>query len=197
MTMTGDLAAALTGGIALLERAINYTLGSLQVVTPQSLSRPTPCREWDLGALLAHLNDSVGALHEVIDVGHLGLDAGPAGGRAGPPAEPVAVLRSRLSQLLGAWTAGGRTGVTIAGSPVTAGLVSTTGALELTVHAWDVARACGSDRPIPHSLAAEMLDLAPLLVSDADRPGHFDPPVDAPPGAAPGDRLVAFLGRRP
>ena len=67
------LAAALTGppavlaqGVALLERAMGYTLGSLQLVTPQSLDNPTPCREWDLRALLLHMNDSLLTLHQAI-----------------------------------------------------------------------------------------------------------------------------------
>ena len=67
----------------------------------------------------------------------------------------------------------------------------------MAVHGWDVARACGRDRPVPPSLAEELLDLSPLFVSAADRPGRFAPPVDVPPLAGPGDRLVAFLGRRP
>jgi hypothetical protein len=39
--------------------------------------------------------------------------------------------------------------------------------------------------------------MAPALISDGTRPGLFDPPVGVPSRAAPGDRLVAFLGRDP
>jgi uncharacterized protein (TIGR03086 family) len=69
--------------------------------------------------------------------------------------------------------------------------------VEIAVHGWDVAQACGRPRPIPPQLAEELLQLAPLLVTDADRPGRFAPPVAVPAGASPGDRLVAFLGRGP
>src|SRR5690349_23901912 len=48
----------------LLERAIGYTLGSLLLVTPAAMTRPTPCADWDLGALLRHMDDSLAALHE-------------------------------------------------------------------------------------------------------------------------------------
>ena len=48
---------------------------------------------------------------------------------------------------------------------------------------------------IPPALAARMLGLCPLLV--VSRAGLFAPPVDVPPGACPGDRLVAYLGRDP
>ena len=52
---------ALVGGVAVLERAVAYTLGSLAMVTPEALWRPTPCRHWDLYDLLEHLHDSMAA----------------------------------------------------------------------------------------------------------------------------------------
>jgi uncharacterized protein (TIGR03086 family) len=76
-------------------------------------------------------------------------------------------------------------------------LLACTGALEISVHGWDVARACGHDRPLPVPLAVDLLSVAPLLVDDADRPGRFAGPVDVPPSAGAGDRLLAFLGRQP
>jgi hypothetical protein len=75
--------------------------------------------------------------------------------------------------------------------------VTSTGALEVAIHGWDVARSCGHRRPIPRSLAEEMLELSPLFITDADRPVRFAAPVDVPPLAGPADRLVAFLGRHP
>jgi hypothetical protein len=61
------------GAVGLLERAISYTIGNLHNVTSATLSRPTPCREWDLKDLLAHMNDSLIALHDAIDLGHVDL----------------------------------------------------------------------------------------------------------------------------
>jgi hypothetical protein len=46
----------------LLEIAIGYAVGSLSCVTPGSLSYPTPCAAWDLGALLEHVCDSLRGL---------------------------------------------------------------------------------------------------------------------------------------
>ncbi|HKT03728.1 MAG TPA: maleylpyruvate isomerase N-terminal domain-containing protein, partial [Rugosimonospora sp.] len=67
--MTTERATALTGGITLLERAISYTLGSLQLVSPADLPRPTPCAGWDLSALLDHMDDSLLALTQAADLG--------------------------------------------------------------------------------------------------------------------------------
>jgi uncharacterized protein (TIGR03086 family) len=195
--MTDERAkAALIGAIALLERAINYTLGSLDVVTSEALSRATPCQDWDLRALLAHMSDSLAALHEATDRGSVDLDASAEGGD--PAVDPVITLRNRACRLLGARTnARGQDVIAIAGCSLTTSVVTSIGAVEVAVHGWDIAQACGRHRPIPCALAEEMLQLSPLFVTDADRPARFAAPVDVPPLASPGDRLIAFLGRHP
>jgi len=194
--MTSGSTTALTGGVALLERAMGYALGSLLLVTPDAMSNATPCREWDLRTLLLHMNDSLLALHEAIAVGYVGLD--PVGVCAVPGADSVATLRNRACRMIGAWANARESGeISIADQALTSSIVAATGAVEVAVHGWDVARACGTDRPIPSALAEELLELCPVLVSDADRPTRFAAPVDGSPLAGPGDRLVAFLGRRP
>jgi uncharacterized protein (TIGR03086 family) len=188
--------AALSGGVAVLERAIAYLLGSLAMVTPEALTRPTPCEHWDLYDLLDHLEDSLSALHEAVDVGRVSGD--PSAARRGAGETIILLVRDRAVRLLGVWAnAGGAPPVRIEDEPLTAALVAGAGAIEVTVHGWDVARACGRPRPIPPELADELLDLSVLLVRGPDRPGRFGRPVAVPANAPPGDRLVAFLGRRP
>ncbi len=187
-------AAPLTGGVALLERAVSYLMGSLPLVTPETTGRPTPCHGWDLATLLDHLDDSLAALHEAVDLGRVEDRAAVRQ----PAADPVTGLRVRAGQLLGAWAgASGPDRTLVAGWPVTASLMSAAGAVELAVHGWDVAQACGRARPIPASLADELLDLSPLLITDTDRPDRFAAPVSVASGAGPADRLLAFLGRDP
>ena len=65
------------------------------------------------------------------------------------------------------------------------------------MHGWDIAQACGENRPIPDALAASLLAIAPLLITETDRHPLFGPPVTAAAHAGPGDRLVAYLGRKP
>lgn len=181
------------GGVALLERALGYTLGSLHLVTPAAMPYPTPCREWDLRALLAHMNDSLLALHEAIGIGQVYLDEFDNDSCA----DPVATLRSRACRMLGAWTSDETPMVAIGGGELTTGVVTTAGALEIVVHGWDVARACGHDRPIPEALAEELLPLAPLLITEADRPARFGYPLTVPAQAGSADQLLAYLGRQP
>jgi uncharacterized protein (TIGR03086 family) len=181
--------------VDLLEQAIGYTLGTLRYATDRDLSRPSPCGDWDLRALLAHLVDSVTALEEAAETGDVSLSAAPSPPRDVPD-EPVAELRSRALALLGAWGECDDL-VTISGLTVPAEVVASAGAVEVAVHGWDVAQACGHPQPIPASLGRALLAVVPLLVCAADRPERFAAPYRASVFTSPGDRLVAYLGRRP
>jgi uncharacterized protein (TIGR03086 family) len=182
------------GGVGLLERAITYTLGGLAGLDRGDLARATPCAGWSLGHLLAHLDDGLCALAEAADSGRVGL--GRHRGDAG--ADPVGRVRAAARHTLGAWIRlSGHPEILVAGVPVPAAVVAATGALEVAVHGWDIGRARALDRPLPAALAADLLDLAPVLVTAADRPARFAVPLPAPPGAGPGARLLALLGRDP
>lgn len=192
---TGYPAVHVAGALGLLERAIGYTRTSLQLVTSAELTRSTPCRDWDLETLLHHMNDSLLALQDAADLGY--VDLAPVG-NADPAADIVATLRARACSVLGAWTNhSGAELVSVAGCPLTASILASTGALEIAVHGWDVAQACGQRRPLPTQLADELLELVPLLVSNSDRPARFGAAADPPRFGSPGDRLLAALGRRP
>jgi uncharacterized protein (TIGR03086 family) len=189
--------ATLSGGVALLERAVSYTLGQLHAVTAADLSRPTPCLPWDLRVLLLHMDDSLAALAEALDVRHVGPCPGPGYGPADSAVSLVGALRDRACHLLGALAGAGDDLVWVGGFPIPASVVTSAGAVDVAVHGWDVARACGRAGPIPEQLAVEMLEISPLLVSAADRPARFAAPVPVPAQASASDRLVAYLGRDP
>ena len=192
--------APLSRGLELLESAVRYALAGAALGTPQLLPRPTPCPGWDLETLLDHLGDSIGVLTGAItgDGASDGSSAAPPG-YPGPGADPVARLRGQAAGLLGAFAAAGAAGrrVAIWDRELTVSMVAVTGALEITVHGWDIWVACGARRPVPPGLAVVLLPIAPLLISPGTRPGLFADPVRLPGPASPGDQLVAFLGRQP
>ena len=195
------------GAIALLASAIRYALGACAQVAPGEMALATPCAEWDLAALLAHLATSMADLESAIRTGNLDLDPVdlPAAGPPGPPGppgspvrgDPVEVLRDRAANLLVACYDhhGPQRLVVVGGLPLAAGIVACTGAVEIAVHGWDVSAARGRGVPIPPALATRMLRLSPLLVTG--REGLFGAPVSVPDQASPGDQLVAYLGRIP
>jgi uncharacterized protein (TIGR03086 family) len=196
-------AATLFGGVALLERAVGYTLGQLQAVSAAALARATPCQGWDLRELLVHMDDSLATMQEALSLRSVAPEppasASSAGALPGGDAAEslVAGLRARGRQLLGALTGGDDSLVWVGGLPVPMRIVTSAGAIDVAVHGWDVGRACGTGGAMPGELAEDMLSIAPLLITSADRPGRFASPVPVLAEANACDRLVAFLGRDP
>jgi uncharacterized protein (TIGR03086 family) len=184
-------------GARLLESSISYALGAALAVTPELLSRPTPCAEWDLRTLLRHACESLAAFGEGIQAGRVGLN--PAAEDGDLAADPARAFRQRAGQLLDAWTGPGhqRQVVEIAGCPLTASVMAAVAGLEVAVHGWDISRACGQRQPIPRALATGLLTIAPLLVPSTGRQPLFAAPVAVAATAGPSDRLAAFLGRSP
>jgi uncharacterized protein (TIGR03086 family) len=183
--------------ISLLDQAISYATRSVLDVTPALLPRPTPCRGWNLDMLLRHTSESLAALHDGTVTGHVGLI--PAAPDRDPAADPARTFRNRAGRLVAARATTGRRRqvLDIGDLPLPAIAMECTGAIEIAVHGWDISQACGQRTPIPDALAATLLAIAPLLIPDTGRHPLFGPPVTATAPASPGDRLVAFLGRKP
>ena len=200
MAGQAEAACAPSGATALLAGAISYALSACVQVAPGEMALPTPCADWDLEALLAHLAASMADLEAAIRTGHLDVDPGKPENPALPDADdgdPVETLRDQAANLLVACYAhhGPDRFVLVGGLPLPAGVVACTGAVEIAVHGWDVSAARGRGSPIPPALATRMLRLSPLLVTG--REGLFAAPVRVPAQASPGDQLVAYLGRSP
>jgi uncharacterized protein (TIGR03086 family) len=195
------------GATGLLAGALRYALSVCALVKPAELAAPTPCVEWDVGALLWHLGDSVADLEAGLRTGYLdgAWPDDPAAARqqrearvvGADPSGPLGMLRDRAARLLWACYDGGPAGqfVVVGGLPLSAGIVACTGAVEIAVHGWDVSAALGRGGAIPPGLATRLLALCPLLA--AGREGLFAPAVPISPQASPGDRLLGYLGRDP
>lgn len=66
---------------------------------------------------------------------------------------------------------------------------------DLTVHAWDLARATDGDTELDGELVTAALVYAERLPDDGV-PGLFDPPLDVSAAASPQTRLLARFGRK-
>ena len=187
----------------LLVHAVRYALTAARLVTPAYLPLPTPCAGWDLRTLLHHLGDSMDALSEGLYTGFVQPGAAADGGWAeagcAEPGGPVGGLSERAATLLCACAAAGspESRVVIGDRELSTSLITMTGAVEIAVHAWDIAVTCGVPGTVPPGLASELLPIAALLAPPGTREGLFAAPVTVPEPSCPTDRLVAFLGRPP
>ena len=189
-------------GAALLERAVGYTRTSLQLAVSVDPAARTPCERWDLLTLLQHMNDALAAFTDAAEIGYVdlvpirGAGSGSAHREPGPIPPLVDALRRRACALIAAWTHHPGTGdIAVSDRELRSDLLAAAGSLEIAVHGWDVAQACGVDRPLPAALALDLLDVVPLFVGAADRPARFAERVDVPLHARPSTRLLAAVGR--
>ncbi|OBH00667.1 hypothetical protein A5696_15730 [Mycobacterium sp. E2699] len=176
--------------LPVLAEATRYLFGSLLLVRGADLSAPTPCPDWDLRRLLFHVRTSLADAAAVL--------AARAPDPAPVPSDPVAAARSGIVDFLIASTALPTTGrwCEIRGRTLPAKTVVLVGAIEMTLHAWDIGQACRNDRPIPPEIASTLLWLSPPLAR-ADLAGQvFAEPLPVPATATPSDRLLALFGRR-
>jgi uncharacterized protein (TIGR03086 family) len=194
--MTGPHPVARSvGAFGLLDDAIDYARSAVQTVSPPLLTSPTPCSEWDLRALLQHLNEALEVLAECGGTGRVNLHPGrdPDGDRGRDPAATFLLRTAAIRD--GRRRGRGSRPVTIADRSLTATTVATILAVEIAVHGWDVSQASGQARPIPPALATGLYAVCPLFIDNTTRHGLFASAVEVSAHAGPSDVLVAFLGR--
>jgi uncharacterized protein (TIGR03086 family) len=184
-------------------RAVRATVDVVEGIKPADLSRPTPCAEWTLGDLLAHMT-----------VQQQGFAAASAGRGAdlevwkvsAPGPDPVADYAMASELVIAAFAEPGvlERGFAlpeiIPGVEFPAPQAISFHFIDNVVHGWDVARALGQ----PFELDADLVQAA-VPVAEAVpegerrlRPGAaFRPGLPAPDGASPMDRVLALLGRSP
>jgi uncharacterized protein (TIGR03086 family) len=178
----------LSGSVDLLGRALDYTRDRLDTVEGGLLDRPTPCADWHLARLLAHMEDSLDAFSEAA-AGAVAVHLTTT------TAGRVAALQEKACALLGRWRGSGPGDVLVGGLDLGSSLLVATAALEITVHGWDVAQATGDRTPIPEPLARDLLPIAHAMVNETDRCIRFAPALDVAPTASYDVELLAFLGR--
>lgn len=170
------------------------TLGVLQrVVHPiadDDLLRQTPCTEFNVSQLTAHLLKSVAGLGGMVGAEIPESDEGDSVER-----RVIAAARPAVD----AWHRHGLDGTVPFGKgELPAKSACAILSIEFLVHAWDYAMAVGHDVNAPEPLSEYVLGLAREVIRPETRRGAgFDDPVDVPDDAGALEKLVGFTGRNP
>ncbi|WP_435155537.1 TIGR03086 family metal-binding protein [Amycolatopsis sacchari] len=164
-------------------------------VTDADLSRPTPCTEWTVANLLTHMA-----------VQHRGFAAAARGERAdwrlpAPAPDPVADYLAAGADVLIAFREAGSALLLpeIREQPFPAEQAMAFHFIDYVVHAWDLARAIGTDVPLDDTVLAPAWEVARRVPDGEERrrpDAAFQPGVPVHDGAML-DRIVATLGRDP
>ncbi|MGW9121619.1 TIGR03086 family metal-binding protein [Streptomyces sp. NPDC055663] len=183
-----------------LEPAARQIADLLDGIDDQQLDGPTPCPDYAVRELLAHVAGLSAAFRDAAR-----KDFGPTTDTPVDASLPVLAgdwretLPPLLDELVTAWRdPAARQGMTRAGSVDLPGEVALLVALdELVIHGWDLARSTGQTYEGDEaSLRASLAVLTPS--DDNPRPESiFGPPVPVPADAPLVDRTIAMSGRRP
>jgi uncharacterized protein (TIGR03086 family) len=181
--------------------AVRAGLDVVATVTPADLTRPTPCRDWDLGALLAHMTTQ-----------HLGFAAAAAGLGKDPAVwrtvelgeDPARTYAAAADRVLAAFAAEG-----VLDRPFALPEISTEiqfpgrqaiafHLVDYVAHGWDVAMAMGVPFHLPDDVLETALPIAEAVPAGRARtaPGAaFAPVIPVAGNADRLTRILALLGR--
>ncbi|MFJ3903143.1 TIGR03086 family metal-binding protein [Streptomyces sp. NPDC090025] len=192
---TTDSTTSSPGIGELLARAAARALPVVRGITDDRLGAATPCADYDVRALVNHLH------RVVVNFQELAAKRPTDFSGADPDALAAPDWRDRFEtetgRLVAAWSAPGADEGTTGGWGLPARTVGSMALLDLTVHAWDLARATGGsfepDPVVVAGLADEVTGMAPM----ARQGGVFGPAVELPAGASRFERMLAETGRDP
>lgn len=180
----------------LLEGAAHRARPVVRGVRDGQLGDPTPCSEYDVRALLNHLLQVVVGFQALAAKGTSDFSTTPDY-LVGGDGDWRTRFEEETARLVEAWSAPGA----LEGSSQGMGLPQrTVGGMvlgDLTVHAWDLARATGQDfSPYEPSLPV-LLEGWRELAPTGRKMNVFGEPFPLPEGASPFDELLALSGRDP
>ncbi|MET7461995.1 TIGR03086 family metal-binding protein [Nonomuraea sp. NPDC005501] len=194
-----------TGITALNRRAVEISVEVVSRVTVADLDRPTPCAEWTLGDLLAHMTAqhrgfAAAARGHGADLAVWEVRPLPAGGD--PAAEYAEAARDVLAAFAEEGVLEREFALPEFGPGAAFPGASAIGfhLIDYVVHGWDVARSLGRPYELEAELAEPALRVARAVPDGADRlaPGAaFRPGLPVKDDAEPLDRILAILGRSP
>ncbi|MEU0355515.1 TIGR03086 family metal-binding protein [Streptomyces cyaneofuscatus] len=178
---------------ALLEAAAGRALPVVRGIDDGQLGRRTPCAEYDVRALLNHLflvvvNFQALAAREEADFGH-------------QPEFVTGDWRARFgaetARLVEAWSVPGAEEGTTGQMGLPARTVGLMVLGDLTVHAWDLARATGAEFVPDPGVVEEVGPGLATLAPQAREMKVFGEPFPVGAGATAFERVLAVTGRDP
>jgi uncharacterized protein (TIGR03086 family) len=160
-------------------------------------SNPTPCTEWDVRTLVAHVVDEQRWAPYLLAGGTV-ADAGDR--FAGDPLgdDPKGAWRTASGAAREAFEAAGALDhhVAVSWGEISARDYLWQMTVDATVHAWDLARGIGADERLDAELVRRIHAETEKDVESLAASGRFDPPVHVASHADLQARMLALFGRR-
>jgi uncharacterized protein (TIGR03086 family) len=185
--------------LLLFQRAQAQFTDRVDAVGPAEWDAPA-LPDWSVADLVAHLTSEQLWVPPLL----AGKEPGEVAGRIPADTEellggdPLAAWEAAADAALTAWAAPDAQSRTVhlSGGPTPAVDYLVEMTADLTVHAWDLARAVHGVTHLDDELVAAAFRYAQDHLGEGGVPGVIAAPVDTPPGADLQTRLLARFGRR-
>lgn len=182
--------------VARFQKAVNTVDASLHALTPDAWSRPTPCTEWDVRALVQHVVNELAWVTPLVQ-GRTIAEVGDAldGDLLGE--DPLGAFHHHARAAHAALEEPGALARTVHlsyGDETAQGYAEqVTG--DVLIHAWDLARGAGLDDELPADMVSWAAGWAEQVAPMLEGSGLFAPRVAVDAEADPQTRLLALFGR--
>jgi uncharacterized protein (TIGR03086 family) len=168
------------------ERAATGAAVMASRVAGDQMTLATPCREWDVSALLEHMSGGAAYLMGAMGVPGDGVrwpDPAVVTACARALRRPGTLERRCMSPAGFEWSVAEATGGT---------------AMDQLIHTWDLAVAIGAERHLDGEVVEAVVEmLLPEMPEIGRQAGLVGPAVPVPAGASVQDRLLGAMGRNP
>lgn len=163
--------------VRVLERGLDQAHAAILAVTDDQLPLPTPCEDWDVGQLMAHLALGPGNMLEMVRGGSPDWSAVPD-----RVDDPAGTFRRGADELVAHWRQADDT--------------ADWQTAEFAVHTWDLMTA--TDQPVDAldpAVAERGLAFMSQVMKPDMRGNAFAPERESLEDASPYERIAAFAGR--
>jgi uncharacterized protein (TIGR03086 family) len=175
--------------VLMFERAATDAAAMVERVRPDQWSAPTPCTDWDVEALVRHMQDGSGYL--LAALGQEPVPSGPHG----------AGYREAMAAALDGLRAPGaldRRCMSPAGFEWSVADAAAGTAMDQLVHTWDLAVAIDGPRDLDDEVVDAVTAMFIPQMPDVGRAaGFIGPEVAVAVDAPTSDRLLGAVGRHP
>jgi uncharacterized protein (TIGR03086 family) len=187
--------------LEMMRRVLGETQRVVDGIDAAQLDQPTPCSDWDVRAVLNHVTGGADMFATCVNDGAISderlveLLAGDNLGADYKHSYEAAAKRA-LSAFEQPDSAAKM--VTLPFGEMPAGVAMRIAIFDVTVHAWDLAKATGQSTALDPEVLGAALDVGRQMIGQEMRDGGmFGPAITVPDNAPLQDQLAAYAGRQP
>jgi uncharacterized protein (TIGR03086 family) len=183
--------------ITRLDASVQQAQSVVDHITVDQYRRPTPCADWDVGAVINHMLQALVMFRESGEKGRVDLETLSGDLRGDDAAEAIGRIGG---EAVAAWSAPGKLDE-VAHLPFgdfPAAMALQLPAMDMVVHSWDLAQATDAPAYWDAALVEDTWAFVSQAFADpAMRGDDFGDPVPVSDDADALTKTVAFLGRTP